>query len=59
MLPITLSPDTAYATKSNIRHPGSSADATAAASRADDRIEEVLDTVGADVANLTVTEVAA
>jgi hypothetical protein len=54
MLPITLSPETTYATKVNILRPGTQAAADAAELVADARIEDVLDTVGADVANLTI-----
>lgn len=42
LLPIVLSPDTAYAFKDNIRYPGSEAQAKAAAVRADARVEDVL-----------------
>lgn len=54
MLPITLSPETAYATKDNILYPGTTGQATAAAARADARIEDVLDKVGADISGLTI-----
>lgn len=55
MLPITLSPATAYATKDNIRYPGATSKEAAVEAAADARIETVLDVVGADVANLAVT----
>lgn len=38
--PVTLSDDTAYVTKQNIQYPGTSAQATAAEGRAEDRIED-------------------
>lgn len=43
MLPITLSPATAYATKRNIRHPGPAAKVTADAAASIVRIEDHLD----------------
>lgn len=53
MIPINLSPDTAYATKSNIAYPGTSAQATAAEARAQTRINDALAASGLD--GLTVT----
>lgn len=50
---ISLSPETAYATKRNIQRPGSSAQATAAAVRADTRIEDALPS-GVTTAGLTI-----
>lgn len=55
MLPITLSPATAYATKVNIRYPGTQAKADSLEAGADARVEDVLDVVSADVANLAIT----
>lgn len=55
MLPITLSPETAYATKSNILYPGTSAQATAAESVADARLEDALDGGGLDGLDITVS----
>lgn len=55
MLPIVLSPDTAYATKTNIQRPGTQAQADAAEVTADARTEDVLDVVGADIANYNIT----
>lgn len=54
MLPIVLSPATAYATKSNIAYPGTQAQATAAETAADARIEDVLDSFGLDNLDITV-----
>ena len=54
MLPIVLSPETAYATKNNIVFPGSQTLATAAEVRADARIEDVLDSSGLDNLNIEV-----
>lgn len=54
MLPIVLSPATAYATKPNIAFPGSAAQATAAETAADARIEDVLDGFGLDNLNIEV-----
>ena len=54
MLPITLSPETAYATKGNIGFPGTSAQATAAEGLAEDRINDALNYINADV-DVTVT----
>lgn len=54
MLPIVLSPETAYATKRNIKFPGTQAKADSLESTADARIEDVLDGVGADIANLSI-----
>lgn len=48
MLPIVLSPATAYATRPNIAFPGSQAQATAAEAAADVRIEDALDGYGLD-----------
>lgn len=39
-IPIVLSPQTAYATKVNIAYPGTAAQATAAETAADTRIED-------------------
>lgn len=39
-IPIVLSPETAYATKVNIKYPGTQAQATAAETKADTRIED-------------------
>jgi len=41
-VPIVLSPETAYATKANIKFPGSSTQATAAEAVAEDRINDSL-----------------
>lgn len=54
MLPIVLSPDTAYATRPNIVAPMTQAQATAAETRADARIEDVLDSGGLDNLNVEV-----
>ena len=54
MLPIVLSPETAYATKPNIVYPGTSAQATAAETLADARIEDALDGYGLDGLDITV-----
>lgn len=51
---ITLSPATAYATSKNTLFPGSSAQATAAAVKADARIEDALPS-GVTVSGLTAT----
>ncbi|MNG37406.1 hypothetical protein D3C84_1247490 [compost metagenome] len=45
-LPIVLSPESAYATKNNIKFPGSAAQATAAEASAKTRINDSLATVG-------------
>jgi hypothetical protein len=58
MLPIVLSKEAAYATKTNIQFPGTSAQKTAALTAADARIEDVLDTVSADIANLAIPNIA-
>lgn len=52
MIPIVLSPDTTYATKANIKYPGTQAQATAAELRADARIEDNLP-AGVTIAGLT------
>lgn len=54
MLPIVLSPDTAYATKPNIAFPGTQAQATAAETAADARIEDALDGYGLDALDIVV-----
>lgn len=54
MLPIVLSPETAYATKRNILYPGTQAQADAREAGADARIEDVVDAVGMDVANVSI-----
>lgn len=54
MLPIVLSPETAYATKPNIVFPGSQTLATAAETLADARIEDSLDGYGLDNLDITV-----
>jgi len=54
VLPITLSPATAYATKPNIAFPGTAAQATAAETAADARIEDALDGYGLDNLDITV-----
>lgn len=41
-VPIVLSPETDYATRTNIKFPGTKAQAEAAAAAADARIEDVL-----------------
>lgn len=41
-IPIALSPQTAYATKDNIKFPGTQAQATAAETAADARIEDAI-----------------
>jgi hypothetical protein len=41
-VPIVLSPQTAYATKPNIKYPGTQAQATAAETAADTRIEDAI-----------------
>ena len=40
--PIVLNPDAAYATKDNIKYPGTQAQATAAETAAEDRINDSL-----------------
>ncbi len=50
--PIVLSPDTTYATKENIKYPGTAAQATAAETAADGRIEDALPS-GVTVTGLT------
>lgn len=52
MLPITLSPETAYATKPNIAFPGSQTKATAAEALAQTRIN---DFIGSFVDDVSVT----
>jgi hypothetical protein len=52
--PSTLSPEANYATRRNILYPGSASAATAAATRADARIEQDLP-AGTTVAGLTIT----
>jgi hypothetical protein len=42
LIPVVLSPQTAYATKDNIRFPGTQAQATAAEALAQTRINQVL-----------------
>jgi len=54
VLPITLSPATAYATKPNIVFPGSQTQATALETAADARIEDALDGYGLDALDITV-----
>ena len=48
--PIVLSPDTAYATKTNIRFPGTSTQATAARAAAKTRIEDAVPGITVTVA---------
>jgi len=48
--PIVLSPDTAYATKTNIKFPGSETQATAARGAAEDRIEDAVPGITVTVA---------
>ena len=48
--PIVLSPDTAYATKTNIKFPGSADQATAARGDAKDRIEDAVPGITVTVA---------
>ena len=55
MIPIVLSPDTAYATKSNLQYPGSQAQATAAEAAAEDRINDALAASGLDGLSITVS----
>lgn len=51
---ITLSPETAYATRRNLLFPGSQTQANAAATRADSRIEDALPS-GVTIAGLSIT----
>lgn len=51
---ITLDPSTVYATKPNLKYPGTSTQATATATAADTRIEDSLKS-GTTIAGLTVT----
>jgi hypothetical protein len=55
MIPVVLSPETCYATKSNICHPGSAAQVTAAETAADLRIQQALDSQGLDGLDITVS----
>lgn len=54
MLPITLSPETAYVTKPNIAYPGSQAQATAAEGLAESTINDFYDSFLVD-GNVAVT----
>lgn len=54
MLPVVLSAETAYATRPNITYPGTQAQATAAETAADARIEDALDGYGLDALDITV-----
>jgi hypothetical protein len=51
---ITLSPDTAYATRKNLLYPGTQAQADAAETRADSRIEDSLPS-GVTISGLAIT----
>lgn len=57
MIPVVLSPETAYATKVNIKFPGSEAQAKAASLRADTRIEDAIpgETVKIEVPETAIT----
>jgi len=53
-VPIVLSPETAYATKTNIVFPGTSAQATAARAAAKARIEDTTPGITVTLANGTI-----
>lgn len=55
MLPVTLSPATTYATKSNIAFPGTQAQATAAEAAAQTRMNDALASSGLDGLSITVS----
>lgn len=52
--PITLTPEATYATKPNILYPGTQAQATAAESRADARVDHHLASGGIDAVTIAI-----
>jgi hypothetical protein len=55
MIPVVLSPETCYATKSNITHPGTAAQVTSAETAAQTRINDALASQGLDGLSITVS----
>lgn len=55
MIPVVLSPECTYATKSNICHPGTAAQVTAAEASAQTRINDALASQGLDGLSITVS----